>query len=198
MSQPGLRERNKMRRREAIVAAALRLFADRGYDETTIAEIAEVAEVAPRTVLTHFATKEDIAMAPVDALAERMTTALRSRAPGKTTLDVVAPWLQAEMRYAESGPADHELKRRMFENNPRLEGQAMARVAGVAAEYTHALAADMGRDPDDPATGIVVAGAAGIISHILSLSTDSDRDGAVRDALAFLEGGVAALSRRPA
>lgn len=198
MSQPGLRERKKIQRREAIVAAAMRLFADRGYDETTIADIADAAEVAPRTVLTYFDTKEDIAMAPVDELAERMTTALRSRGPGMSTLDVVADWLRAEMRERASRSADHELMRRMFENNPRLDGQAMARVAGVAAEFTHALAADIGRDPDDPAAGIVVAAAAGIISHVLSLPTDSDQDGAVRAALAFLAGGVTALSRRPA
>ncbi len=194
MSQPGLRERKKMRRREEIVAAAMRLFADRGYDETTIADIADAAEVAPRTVLTYFATKEDIAMAPVDALAERMTAALRAREPGMSTIDVVATWLQAEMRDGETRPADHERLCRMFETNPRLDGQAMARVAGVAAEFTHALAADIGRDPDDPAAGIVVAGAAGIISHVLSLPIDSDRDDAVRAAIAFIEGGVAALS----
>lgn len=195
MSEPGLRERNKMRRREAIVNAAMRLFADRGYDETTIADIADAAEVAPRTVLTYFDTKEDIAMAPVDELAGRMTRALRARGTGMTTLDVVAAWLRAEMRDGESRPADHERLRRMFANNPRLDGQAMARVAGVATEFTQALADDIGRDADDPAAGIVVAGAAGIISHLLSLPLSSDRDGAVRAALTFLEGGVAGLSR---
>ncbi len=49
MAQTGLRERSKARRRTAIIRAAYELFAERGYDATTVADIAEAAEVAPRT-----------------------------------------------------------------------------------------------------------------------------------------------------
>ena len=53
----GLRERSKARRRALIIQTAMRLFAERGYTHTTVADIAEAAELAPRTVAGYFPTK---------------------------------------------------------------------------------------------------------------------------------------------
>ena len=78
----GLRERSKARRREAIIRAALELFADRGYDATTIADIAAAAEVAPRTVTMYFPSKQDIAMARFGQSVDELTDAT-ARRPGR-------------------------------------------------------------------------------------------------------------------
>lgn len=195
--QPGLRERKKTRRREAIVVAALRLFAERGYDETTIADIAEAAEVAPRTVLTYFATKEDIAMAHVDALAGRMREALLARSAGETTIDTLARWLRGEIARSTTA-IDHELGRRAFAQNPRLKALAVARVSDVVVAYTQAVADDAGLEIDEPGTGVLVAAAAGVVGHVLELPVDSDRTGALDAAVAFLDGGLERLRRGPA
>ncbi|MGK3981511.1 helix-turn-helix domain-containing protein [Sorangium sp. So ce136] len=56
-SRSGLRERSKRKRRKQILHAALKLFAERGYEQTTINDIAEAAEVAPRTVTGYFPSK---------------------------------------------------------------------------------------------------------------------------------------------
>jgi AcrR family transcriptional regulator len=58
----GLRERKKRKTREAIQREAMRLFQERGYDRTTIEDIAEAAEISPSTFFNYFPTKEDVVL----------------------------------------------------------------------------------------------------------------------------------------
>lgn len=62
MSPSGLRERKKQKTKEAIQREAMRLFQEQGYEETTIEEIAEAAEISPSTFFNYFPTKEDVVL----------------------------------------------------------------------------------------------------------------------------------------
>ncbi|MFG1810631.1 TetR/AcrR family transcriptional regulator [Streptomyces sp. NPDC049040] len=80
----GLRERKKVQTRQAIRAAAYRLFAEHGYDATPVDRIAAEADVSPSTVFRYFPTKEDIVL--MDEFDEVMADKLRARPDGEPPL----------------------------------------------------------------------------------------------------------------
>jgi AcrR family transcriptional regulator len=84
----GLRERKKRAARETIAATARRLFAERGFDAVTVAEVAAAADVSEKTVFNHFATKEDLAFAGREEGIAQFVAAIAERAPGSSILDV--------------------------------------------------------------------------------------------------------------
>src|SRR3954466_14048069 len=85
---PGLRERKKRAAREAIATAARRLFAERGFDAVTVAEVAAAADVSEKTVFNHFATKEDLAFAGREEGIAQFVAAIADRPAGSSVLDV--------------------------------------------------------------------------------------------------------------
>src|SRR5918995_4272700 len=82
----GLRERKKQRTRQQIADTARRLFAERGFEQVTVAEIAREAEVAQATVFNYFPTKEDLFYSRLEAFEAEMLDAIRSRKPGETVV----------------------------------------------------------------------------------------------------------------
>jgi AcrR family transcriptional regulator len=193
MEHTGLRERSKARRRAAIVRAGLELFAERGYDATTVADIAAAADVAPRTVAMYFPSKQDIAMSRFGDEVSGLLGALRARLPGESAISVIERWLRAE----EPG-ADRELKElslRMFRANPELNALRTARMAEAVAEGTQMVAADVGAPPDAPGPRIAAAAAGAVLLELVDIPPGPQRDRAITVAMRYLEAGVETLRR---
>lgn len=85
----GLRGRKRERTRRAISDAAFRLFAGEGFDAVTLTRIAAEADVAPATVFTHFASKEDIFFGRREEFDAQLWEAVRSGATGTELLDAL-------------------------------------------------------------------------------------------------------------
>jgi AcrR family transcriptional regulator len=189
--EPGLRERNKQRRQDAVVRAAYRLFAERGYDATTVADIAAAAEVAPRTVAMYFPSKQDIALSRFGEAADELTRALRERDPTESVTEVVARWLRSDDR-----PADREIKqlsKRLFAANPQLSALRAARMTAAVSEGAAAIAAQRGLAPDSPGPRIAAVAAAAILIELADTPPGGDRDIAIAIAMRFLDAGIDAL-----
>jgi AcrR family transcriptional regulator len=84
----GLRERKKRAARQAIATTARRLFAERGFEAVTVAEVARAADVSEKTVFNHFPTKEDLAFAGREEGIAQFVAAIRERPAGASVLDV--------------------------------------------------------------------------------------------------------------
>src|SRR6266536_4213259 len=91
----GLRERKKQRTRETIDRVALELFNERGYHATTLADIAEAAEVSTRTIFAYFPSKEDILFSDFPLMKEALAQALAERPEGEDALETVRKFILA-------------------------------------------------------------------------------------------------------
>ena len=79
MSDQGLRERKKRRTRVLIAETAARLFAERGYENVSMTDVARAAEVAEQTVYNYFRTKERLVLDLEEPLQDRLADLIRSR-----------------------------------------------------------------------------------------------------------------------
>jgi AcrR family transcriptional regulator len=84
MPSTGLRELKKARTRQLIAETAARLFAERGYEQVAVSDVAREAEVAEQTVYNYFATKEQLVTDREQQIQERLCDLIRSRPPGVT------------------------------------------------------------------------------------------------------------------
>ena len=106
-------ERRKRRTRQAIQKAALELFAERGYRETTINDIAERAEVAPRTVTVHFPAKEELLLDAEPFTLDSLSERLSARRPHESALEALRDWMATTMTEVE--PSASEVDGRFWE-----------------------------------------------------------------------------------
>jgi AcrR family transcriptional regulator len=95
MIGPGLRERKKERTRRHIADTAARLFAERGYEQVTVTDVARAAEVAEQTVYNYFPAKEHLVTDREGQIQERLCELIRSRPSGVTPAAAVRDFVLA-------------------------------------------------------------------------------------------------------
>jgi AcrR family transcriptional regulator len=156
-TEVGLRQRKKQQTQQAIYEAARRLFAERGFDRVTVAEVAHAANVSEVTVFNYFPTKEDLFYGGMHFFEEELLEAVRQRKPGESALRAFRRKLLDSVEGLRSKERFVAIKKatEAFAASPSLA----ARERQIVDRYTRALAellAD-GSEPDVEAVAVATA-----------------------------------------
>ncbi|GHG94103.1 TetR family transcriptional regulator [Amycolatopsis acidiphila] len=121
-----LRDRKRARTRQALIDAATDLFARKGYDETTVADIAAAAEIGARTFFSYFASKEELLFPESDTRVRATLDAIATRSPGEGPAEVLLRALSdtAEASDEIISPLA-ELRLRLIQTVPAVRGRAL-------------------------------------------------------------------------
>src|SRR4030088_299673 len=103
MTEAGLRERKKLRTRTALIDSAFALFQHKGFEATTIDEIADAVDVSPRTFFRYFTSKEEVALSLVDDQLAALLDRVARRPPTESDLDALANAGMEVLRAFETG-----------------------------------------------------------------------------------------------
>lgn len=158
----GLRERKKLRTREAIIDAALDLFEERGYDATTVEDIAAAADVSPRTFFRYFESKLALIMARTTAKHAGIGPALAARPADESIVEAVRQVMSDELSERMRDP----LVMREFQvmlTTPSLRNLARDHFDDEEAGMVTAIAERLGLPPDDLSAHVIT----GVISSAL-------------------------------
>jgi AcrR family transcriptional regulator len=152
-ARPGLRERKKQQTRDRIASVALELFAERGYEQTTLAEIADAADVSTRTIFSYFQSKEDILFCDDAGFHAELEQALDTRAAGVTTVDALRDFLR--------GPAfaarNIKLRKQIIGEAEGLRLAERARLGRAEELIAKSIAKDLDSGPGDIRPALVAA-----------------------------------------
>lgn len=137
-AEPGLRERKKQQTRQAIAEAARRLFAERGFEAVTVAEVAREAEVSEATVFNYFPAKEDLFYREMEVFEAELLDAVRDRAVGESVAAAFRRFvLERSVRLAREDVAEVIASAAgIVAGSPTLQ----ARERQIVAHYSDSLA----------------------------------------------------------
>lgn len=152
----GLRELKKEQTRQLIADTAFRLFADRGFEKVSVAEIAREAQVAEATVFNYFPSKEDLFYSRLEAFGSRLAEEVSARAPGEPVIVAFRRALVAEtglLAQVEAGDSEALARlrtvSRVVDASPALRAREQQAIARNADALAAMLAAETGAGEHD-------------------------------------------------
>ncbi|MBB4662367.1 TetR/AcrR family transcriptional regulator [Conexibacter arvalis] len=197
----GLRERKRRRTFTAIHDAAMRLFAERGYADVTVAEIAEAAEVSRATVFTYYPAKEDIVLGEAPVALEALQAALADAGDQAAVVAAVRAWLRTLVGWVEP---DLVLQVDLAAQVPAIAAARSRLLSEIETTIATALARTM--EGDRPLAARLVAGS--LTSALVACEQEAAQrmkrtrralpaaeiDALLDAAVAFVDGGLASLA----
>lgn len=171
-----LRARKKAETRQRIADVATTMFVARGFDNVSVAEIAEAADVSKVTVFNYFPRKEDIFFDRGPQAQELITAAVRDRAPDETPIQAMRRLFvrQAEEGHPLGGFQDRFIA---FWNTVRASAALRARAREGLDELRACLATVIAETSDDPAPDVTAAVVMGAFQAVFAQGIARMADG---------------------
>lgn len=162
----GLRNRKKLETRQLLSEVALRLFAERGFDEVKVAEVAAAANVSEKTVFNYFATKEDLVLEGRERIDAELIRAVRERAPEESVLAAVRRHTLAVAERMSALPASRRAAfRTILQSSPTVYARLRQMSRQYEEQLEHILRQDMASQDSDPIPR-VVASVIGVLTRL--------------------------------
>lgn len=186
-TEPGRRERKKAATRKAISDAATMLFVERGFDDVSIREIADAADVSPTTVFAHFPKKEALVFDEDDAQRDLLVSAVRDRAPGTSVSEALRDLYRRELIGLAFDPTGENRRQfmKLITETPALQDYASRMWLRHEDALAQAIAETTGRDEPDADVRVY----ARMVLQLQILAFEHD------DAAATIEAGFRILDR---
>jgi AcrR family transcriptional regulator len=143
----GRRERKRLETRQALVDAAIKLFAEEGFDQVTVTDIADRADVDASTFFRQFGSKEAVLFTDMVDFTESIGPALEHRPADESLLDAI---VAALVELGGRRPFDVEmefLRARLTRSSPALQAQSLVYRERLVGELAEAIAKRIGVDP---------------------------------------------------
>jgi AcrR family transcriptional regulator len=192
----GLRERKRQRTRETIARVALELFDRQGFQETTIPQIAEAADVSPRTVSGYFPHKEDLAFPDVEKEFASFETRLRERAPDETAIEAMGAIIRASLDEEGKHGSERQTRRRVIRADDGLRAHEHHLMRHVQEMIAAAIARDLGVSADDVEPRMAAAATLTVFELLgedYATASPAEALAVIDRALLFIGGGISAL-----
>ena len=171
-----LRERKRDRTRQALIDAAIDLFERRGYDGTTVADIAAAADIGTRTFFSYFASKEELLFPESDARVQAAIAAIANREPHDRPADVLLRALD-DVGAADGEPDDMvdrvaAARLRLARTVPAVRGRALQIQFDAQREIAGHLHRAFPADLDQVSAAALVGAFIGAVSGALQVLLD--------------------------
>jgi AcrR family transcriptional regulator len=138
-SPPSLRERKKAKTRKVLADTATELFAEQGFDHTTVEAIAEACEVSPRTFFRYFSSKEDVLFAAGDERLRQLLDSIASRPSSEAPLRSMREAALSLVPEFTSDRAQLITRKRITAETQSLRSRGLERQLGWEDAVTDAL-----------------------------------------------------------
>jgi AcrR family transcriptional regulator len=190
----GLRERKKEKTRQALASAAMRLFAERGYDATTVADIATAAEVSTRTFFAYFPSKEDVFFAGTRERLDLVRQAFAAHSGALPPLSAMRATLDQIIETASGDlfAPDRDIRLRLLIERPELRARGTQLLFSAHQVLADALRAGV---PGLDAYGAVAAAGATIGALVAIVLHALEHGGSVDQVRAALTATLDRLER---